>query len=263
MNKYTYDEIFQRNIGLLTRKEQQKINNLSILIVGCGGIGGWVAEMLARLGVGELILADPEDFEVSNLNRQAISNIENLGKNKARAVGNYLKKINPYLKIEIVGKGINKKNIPKLLNKTDFVIDTIDFYSIEEDILLHKFARELGKNVFLSQVAGSKATFTNFSPNNKPLDYYLTNNNKIDMLKTIKFFFPELPKETGKFLLSSIIKGKRSAIPSISIKPIITASIVVEDVLDYVLRNKFYSVPFIGIYDFDNRTYKRKKFNVE
>lgn len=263
MHKYTYEEIFQRNMGLLTKKEQKKINRLSVLLVGCGGIGGWVAEMLARLGVGELILADPEDFEVSNLNRQAFSNTESLGQNKAKTAGIYLKKINPTLKIKIVEEGIGKENIPELLEKTDFVIDTIDFYSIEQDILLHDFARKLGKNVFLSQVAGSKATFTNFSPDNKPLDYYLTKNNKIDMMKTIKFFFPELPKESGKFLLNNIIKGEKAVIPSISIKPIITAAIVVEDVLDYVLRNKFYPVPYIGIYDFDKRSYKRKKINVK
>lgn len=262
-NKYPYEEIFSRNIGILKKSEQEKIKNSKILIVGCGGIGGWAAEYLARLGVGKIILADPETFEISNLNRQATADITTIGKNKARVVGEKLRKINPGAEIDILEDGLTRDNVDQAVRLTDFVVDTMDFYSIEEDIMLHRFARDLGKNVFLSQVAGSKATFTYFGPKNEGLDYYIKKGDKVDMKKMINFFFPELPRESGKFLITKILKGDKAVIPSISIKPAMTAAILVEDILDFIVKNKFYSVPEVGIYDFDKRSFKRVKINVK
>jgi len=256
---FTYDEIFQRNIGLISKTEQKKIRNAKILIVGAGGIGGWSCEFLCRLGFENFIIADPESFEVSNINRQAQASLPNIDVNKAEAVGRYLKDINPNSTTEIVTEGINGENIESLVSRVDFVIDTIDFYAIDEEIILHDFCRKHRKPVFLAQVAGSKATFTNFSPTDPGLDTFVYTNNKFDMGKSIKFFFPELPAESGKFLLDRIRRGDKAVIPSYSVKPVITAALLVEDVLGYVTKNKFVHTPYIGIYDFKKRQYKTIK----
>lgn len=255
--KYTYDEIFQRNIGILSKSEQRKIKKTKILFVGCGGIGGWAAELLVRLGVGSVILADPEEFEVSNLNRQATSTHKTIGLNKADTLGRYLKEINPYLNLKIVTEGITKNNISELLDSTDFCVDTIDFYAIEDDIILHDAARRMEKKIFLAQVAGSKATFTYFDSNCPPLSHFITRKNKISMVRAIRFFFPELPKESSKLLINRIVRGQKAVIPSYSVKPVITASLLVEDIIKFITNNEFYPVPSIGIYDFHDRTYKR------
>ena len=65
-----YWEIASRQMRIVTRSKQQKFKDSKITIIGCGGIGGQTIEMLARMGVGELILVDEDAFDMSNLNRQ-------------------------------------------------------------------------------------------------------------------------------------------------------------------------------------------------
>jgi hypothetical protein len=143
-----------------------------------------------------------------------------------------------------------------LVTNVDIVIDTIDFYSINDEIILHESARKNNKPVFLSQVAGSKATFTYFSPQGPSLQEIVYKEGSFNMLKSINFFFPELPAESGKFLMNSIIRGDRAVIPSISVKPVITAALMVEDILKYTLKGSYIKTPDIAIYDFNKRTYK-------
>ena len=91
----SYDEITQRNIGFVTPDEQARLRGLVVAVAGCGGVGAPAAHYLARLGVGELRLADPEDFEASNINRQFAAYVDTIGVNKAEAVAAELRRINP------------------------------------------------------------------------------------------------------------------------------------------------------------------------
>ena len=74
---------YERNIGAITEAEQELLLKKRAAIVGCGGLGGYIAEFLARLGLGHLTLIDGDAFTVSNLNRQILSLETNLGQNKA------------------------------------------------------------------------------------------------------------------------------------------------------------------------------------
>ncbi|HQP31124.1 MAG TPA: ThiF family adenylyltransferase, partial [Deltaproteobacteria bacterium] len=67
---HTYQELFARNYGIFSQAEQERLRQACILIVGCGGIGGTVAVMLARSGVGRFILVEFDDYSPSNMNRQ-------------------------------------------------------------------------------------------------------------------------------------------------------------------------------------------------
>ncbi|WP_260854312.1 ThiF family adenylyltransferase, partial [Staphylococcus epidermidis] len=88
-----YWERVKRNLGWLgntdeeAEKRQNKISEVVIGIAGCGGIGGAVAERLVRLGVRHIKVADPDYFELSNINRQFGASLDNLGRNKAEVVG--------------------------------------------------------------------------------------------------------------------------------------------------------------------------------
>jgi tRNA A37 threonylcarbamoyladenosine dehydratase len=72
-----------RNRGLISDVEQRRLAASTVLIAGVGGVGGRVAETMARVGIGHLIVTDPDQFAVSNLNRQAGCTRETLGRNKA------------------------------------------------------------------------------------------------------------------------------------------------------------------------------------
>jgi tRNA A37 threonylcarbamoyladenosine dehydratase len=76
-----YEKLFQRNYGIFSRDEQQRIRQASILILGCGGIGGLVAIILARSGVSQFV--DFDSYEPTNMNRQIACFVDTIGRNKA------------------------------------------------------------------------------------------------------------------------------------------------------------------------------------
>ena len=78
-----YWEIITRQMSIVTKSEQTRFKDGKIVVIGCGGIGGDAIAMLARMGIGELVLIDEDKFDLSNLNRQALSNFENIGLSKS------------------------------------------------------------------------------------------------------------------------------------------------------------------------------------
>ena len=90
---------YLRNLGAISPIQQNKFLTKSIAIVGIGGQGGYLAEYLARLGVGELVLFDPDVYDETNLNRQTFATMETLGLNKAKAAEKAIQKINPDIKV--------------------------------------------------------------------------------------------------------------------------------------------------------------------
>ena len=84
---WSYAEAFKRNDGLVSAAEQLALQQSRVAIAGMGGVGGVHLITLARLGVGQFSIADPDRFDVSNFNRQYGATLSQLGRNKAEAVG--------------------------------------------------------------------------------------------------------------------------------------------------------------------------------
>ena len=82
------EERYIRNLGALTEQECARLRTKTVFVAGCGGLGGYLIEMLLRLGVGAIRAADGDVFEASNLNRQLLSSTRNLGRSKAAAAAN-------------------------------------------------------------------------------------------------------------------------------------------------------------------------------
>lgn len=120
----TYFGLIERNIGLINSSEQEKLRITPIIIFGIGGLGGPLAEQLVRSGFERIIICDDDTFQESNLNRQ-ICTREDLGKLKVDVTENYLKKINPEIKIQKYYQ-IDEDNIHEMLNKPVIAILTLD-----------------------------------------------------------------------------------------------------------------------------------------
>ena len=89
-------EYFHRNLGALTAEQQQCLHNASATVVGCGGLGGYVIEELARIGLGRLHCFDPDSFSPSNCNRQLNALQATLGRNKAEVAVERVAAIHPW-----------------------------------------------------------------------------------------------------------------------------------------------------------------------
>ncbi|UUV18912.1 HesA/MoeB/ThiF family protein [Fusobacteria bacterium ZRK30] len=117
---------YSRNKKMISTDEQKKLSESTVVILGVGGLGGYVLEMLARIGVGKLLLVDFDKFEVSNLNRQIISTEDNLGLLKVEEAKKRVEIINPEIKVVAVNKKISDHNIDGIIKGADIVVDALD-----------------------------------------------------------------------------------------------------------------------------------------
>ena len=120
------EERYIRNLGALTEKECALLREKTVLVAGCGGLGGYLIEMLLRLGLGELRAADGDRFEASNLNRQLLSTQELLGKPKAEAAAERAAAVNPDVRFLAVPEFVTEANVRKLIQGCDAVLDALD-----------------------------------------------------------------------------------------------------------------------------------------
>jgi len=117
---------YQRNGSMLTVHHQRRLFRATVAVIGCGGLGGFVLEGLARLGVGRLIAIDPDVFVEHNLNRQLLAHPGNLGLPKVQAARERIEQINPAVSVIGVQAAFNLDNGRDLLAEADLVVDALD-----------------------------------------------------------------------------------------------------------------------------------------
>ena len=120
------DERYIRNLGALTEEECALLREKTVLVAGCGGLGGYLIEMLLRLGVGEIRAADGDCFEASNLNRQLLSSPVVLGRSKAEVAAERAAAVNPDVRFVAVPEFVTEANVEALIRGCDAVLDALD-----------------------------------------------------------------------------------------------------------------------------------------
>ena len=143
---------FIKNIDVISEVEQKQLFNKSVLIAGCGGLGGFVGEYLTRLGIGTLIFCDFDSFELSNTNRQILCSEDTLKKNKAIEAKNRSLLINPNIRVKAITEKITQKNINDIISQADMVIDALD--NIKDRIVLEKFTSNINIPLISAAVTG-------------------------------------------------------------------------------------------------------------
>ena len=130
----------RRTIALIGEERYKKIAASKVAVIGVGGVGGYVAEMIARCGVGDITLVDGDAVDISNLNRQIIALVSSVGRSKVDVAKERIADINPNIKVTAVAERISEENIEYILSgKYDYIIDAID--SVKDKVALIKFAK--------------------------------------------------------------------------------------------------------------------------
>jgi len=142
---FDYHEAFSRNLGWLTETEQEVLRNKRIAIAGLGGVGGSHLLTLTRLGIGAFNLADFDQFELPNFNRQAGASMVHLGRNKIDVMAELARGVNPELTIEQYPAGVTSNNLHAFLEDVDLYVDSLDFFAI--DIRRQVFAACYSKGI--------------------------------------------------------------------------------------------------------------------
>lgn len=143
---------YQRNRRMISTAQQYQLLKSQVAVVGCGGLGGYVIEELARLGVGRLMVIDPDVFEEHNLNRQLLATIANLGISKAAAAQKRVQEINPAVCVDPRQVAVGPDNGAELLVGMDVVVDAID--NIGGRLELAQLCSQLGLPLVHGSIGG-------------------------------------------------------------------------------------------------------------
>jgi molybdopterin-synthase adenylyltransferase len=143
---------YARNAGSLGLEGQLALHQACVLVVGCGGLGGNLILGLARLGVGCIVAVDPDVFDESNLNRQALCTTANLGQSKALEAARQVGLINPACRVRPLQERLGPDNADSLLAGVGLVLDGLD--SISARISLSEACARNGIPLVHAAVAG-------------------------------------------------------------------------------------------------------------
>lgn len=205
---------FEKIIGL------EKLNNLNsktVLVLGCGGVGGYTVEALARSNIGTLILVDFDSIDETNINRQIIAFSSTIGRQKVDVLEERIKDINSICKVVKIAEFIDKNNISKLFDmKFDFLVDACDTVSTKKEVIklcLEKKIKFISSMGTGNKLDPSKLEITDIlKTNNDPLARIMRKFVKDEKIKgRVKVLTStELPVKTG-----DRIPGSSAFVPAV------------------------------------------------
>jgi len=166
-------ERYLRNAGTIGVSGQAKLLNARVVIIGAGGLGGMIVELLARMGVGFLRVVDGDTFAPHNLNRQLLAKENNLGREKAAEAVKRVGKINSDVEVEAVNEMLGADNAEELLTGMDLVVDALD--NIYDRLLLQETAAKIGIPLVHAAIAGFTGQVSTIFPGDPGLKVLFRN----------------------------------------------------------------------------------------
>ncbi len=153
-------EQFSRTELLIGKKAIEKLNKTKVAIFGIGGVGSYVVEGLARVGIGEFVLVDNDDIALSNINRQIIATHKTIGRSKVDVSKERILDINPHAKIEVY-KEFFMPQSKGILNETvNYIVDCVDTVTSKIELVVR--AEKLNIPIISSMGTGNKLDPTRF-----------------------------------------------------------------------------------------------------
>lgn len=227
-----YWERVDRNMGIITPEEQEKLRQSTIGVAGCGGMGGLVAAQLARIGIGRLKIADCEVFDVSNLNRQFGARFDSIGRNKAAVTAEEIRRITPDVHIDVYEAGVTQENAGNFVDGCDVLCDEIELFAVKPRLLLHQAARRAGISLYCCDVVGFGTRIFFFTPTSMTMEEFLglTGEESFEpwiVRQLIDRFAPELCNEISEETITTrFIEQKKAAI--FGGTPLLSAGILID-----------------------------------
>ena len=189
--------MFARTISLIGNDNLELIKSKTVLVVGLGGVGGYVVETLIRSGIENIILVDYDTISLSNLNRQIISTRENIGNKKTLEFKKIINSINPKCNVTILDMFLERSNINVLDNyKIDYIADACDTVKTKELLIDYSIKNNI-------KLISSMGTGNKFDPS------------KLTITDIRKTSYDPLAKIIRKYVISNHIKEKIMVVSSI------------------------------------------------
>ena len=149
------DSRFDRLSFLIGKDKVNELKNKKVLVLGLGGVGGYVVESLVRSGIGNIIIVDYDIIDITNINRQIIALDSTIGIKKTEAFEKRIKDINNSCNIKVIDKFINEENFLELFNEeVDYFIDCCDSIKTKKSVI--KYSLENNIPIISSMGAGNR-----------------------------------------------------------------------------------------------------------
>jgi molybdopterin-synthase adenylyltransferase len=133
-------QIILKDIGVIGQK---KIISSKVLIIGAGGLGCSITEFLSRAGVGNIGIADDDNVNLSNIHRQSLYQMSDIGKSKVKTIKKKIKLINPITNVKIYNFRLDSTNLKKIINNYDYIVDGSD--NFQSKFLINDFCLKFKK----------------------------------------------------------------------------------------------------------------------
>ena len=172
MTAFDYQTAFSRNIGWLTRAEQEQLRNTRVAIAGMGGVGGVHLLTLARLGVGKFSISDFDTFDQVNFNRQAGASMRTLGLEKVEVMAQQALDINPELDIRTFPEGVNDDNLDAFFEGVDIYVDGLDYFVFEAREAVYRACERLKIPAVIAAPLGMGVAIVNIMPGRMTFEEY-------------------------------------------------------------------------------------------
>ena len=228
-------DIFQREKLLIGEEKFNYIKDKKIIVFGCGGVGSYVIEALARAGIENIDIVDKDIIDVTNINRQIIATLNTIGKNKVDVERERILSINPNAKVNTFKINFKKEKSNLInFNSYDYVVDAVDDIKAKIEIIVK--AKEANTKIISSMGTGNKLD---------PFAFKICDISKTSVCPLAKIIRKELKKldiRNVKVLYSTeeplpvkrveekIVQGSISFVPSVA--GLMISSEVINDLLN-------------------------------
>lgn len=193
MNIFEYEQAFSRNIGWLTRQEQNHLRHKRVAIAGMGGVGGIHLLTLCRLGIGKFHLADFDTFDLVNFNRQTGATISTLGQGKLEVMIQQAHDINPELDVTGFAQGVTENNLDAFLEGVDLYVDGLDFFAFQARQQVFAECAAKGIPAITAAPLGMGTAVLNFLPGGMSFNDYFRLDDGPEAEKPLRFLLGLAP----------------------------------------------------------------------
>ncbi len=223
--------MFERLIGLIGEEKLKEIERKKVLLIGVGGVGSYALEALIRNGFYDITIVDFDIIDLSNLNRQLITDSTNIGKYKVDEAKKRALLINPNINIQAINEKLNKENLKNLLNQNfDYIIDACDTLDVKFALMensLHYSYKLISSMGTAKKIDPTKLEITTLDKtNNDPIARLLRNkvrkahiNKKIYVVSST-----EVPKQINML-------GTANLVPSVA--GLLCVSFIFNDIIKH------------------------------
>ena len=225
-----------RTEGLIGRENVEKLNNKKVAIFGIGGVGSYVVEALARVGIGRFILVDSDDVSITNINRQIIATTRTIGEPKVEVAKERILEINNKAKVEIYKEFFTSNTKGILDDSISYIVDAVDTVTAKIELVVR--ANKLDIPIISSMGTGNKLDPTRFEVS----DIY-----KTSVCPLAKIMRKELKKRNISKLKvvyskeepikTSISENGKKVPASISFVPSVAGLIIASEVIKDLMNN--------------------------